>query len=86
MAVFDLGGKKIVLDNMTLVRSADGVALSQEAFFLGYPLPSNLPLMGRLPAVRRGIVSQRRNIDGVTARIIDQWGHEWLASGRRLGD
>lgn len=71
IAVFDLGGKKIVLDNMTLVPSADGVALSQEAFFLGYPLPSTLPLMGRLPAVRRGIVSQRAIIDGVTAWIID---------------
>lgn len=71
VAVFDLAGKKVVLENMTLVPSADGVALSQEAFFLGYPLPSSLPLMGRLPAVRRGIVSQRASIDGVTAWIID---------------
>ena len=71
VAVFDLAGKEIVLENMTLVPSADGVALSQEAFFLGYPLPSSLPLMGQLPAVRRGIVSQRASVDGVTAWIID---------------
>lgn len=37
IGVFDLGGKKIVLDNMTLVPSADGVTLSQEAFFPGLP-------------------------------------------------
>lgn len=71
VVVFDLAGRKIVLDNMTLVPSADGIQLSQEVFFLGYPLPSTLPLMGRLPAVRRGIVSQRANINGVTAWIID---------------
>jgi hypothetical protein len=56
IAVFDLGGKKIVRDDMTLVPSADGIMLSQEVFFLGYPLTGTLPLMGRLPAVRRGIV------------------------------
>ncbi|GLP76388.1 hypothetical protein TUM20983_34980 [Mycobacterium antarcticum] len=71
IAVFDLGGKKVVLDNMTLVPSADGVALSQEVFFLGFPLTGTLPLMGRLPAVRRGIVSQRAQLNGVAAWIID---------------
>lgn len=71
IAVFDLGGKKIVFDNMTLVPSADGVALSQEVFFLGFPLTGTLPLMGRLPAVRRGIVSQRAHLNGVAAWIID---------------
>lgn len=71
IAVFDLDGKKIVLDNMTLVPSADGVALSQEVFFLGFPLTGTLPLMGRLPAVRRGIVSQRAHLNGVAAWIID---------------
>jgi hypothetical protein len=71
IAVFDLGGKKIVRDDMTLVPSADGIMLSQEVFFLGYPLTGTLPLMGRLPAVRRGIVSQRALLDGVTAWIID---------------
>jgi hypothetical protein len=71
VVVFDLGGRKIVRDDMTLVPSADGVTLSQEVFFLGYPLTGTLPLMGRLPAVRRGIVSQRANLNGVTAWIID---------------
>jgi hypothetical protein len=71
IAVFDLGGKEIVLDSMTLVPSADGIQLSQEVFFLGYPLPGNLPLMGRLAAVRRGILSQRAFLNGVTAWIID---------------
>jgi len=71
IAVFDLRGKKIVRDDMTLVPSADGVMLSQEVFFLGYPLTGTLPLMGRLPAVRRGIVSQRAYLDGIAAWIID---------------
>ena len=71
VVVFSLGERKIVRDEMTLVPSADGVALSQEVFFLGYPLTGTLPLMGRLPAVRRGIVSQRANLNGVTAWIID---------------
>jgi hypothetical protein len=71
IAVFDLGEMKIVRDDMTLVPSADGVALSQEVFFLGFPLPGTLPLMGRLPAVRRGIVAQRVHLNGVAAWIID---------------
>lgn len=71
ITVFDLSGRKIVRDDMTLVPSADGIQLSQEVFFLGYPLPSTLPLMGRLPAVRRGILSQRAFLNGVTAWIID---------------
>lgn len=71
IAVFELGGMKIVRDDLTLVPSADGVALSQEVFFLGYPLTGTLPLMGRLPAVRRGIVSQRAHLNGVAAWIID---------------
>ena len=71
IAVFSLGDKRIVRDDMTLAPSADSVALSQEVFFLGYPLPGTLPLSGRLPAVRRGIVSQRAHLNGVTAWIID---------------
>jgi hypothetical protein len=38
VVVFDLGGRQIVRDDMTLVPSSDGVILSQEVFFLGYPL------------------------------------------------
>ncbi|MFA1706034.1 serine protease [Mycobacterium intracellulare] len=71
IAVFSLGDNKIVRDDMTLVPSAVGVALSQEVFFLGYPMPGTLPLSGRLPAVRRGIVSQRAVFDGGVAWIID---------------
>lgn len=71
VTVFDLGGKKIVRDDMTLVPSADGIQLSQEVFFLGYPLPGTLPLMGRLPAVRHGILSQRALLNGITTWIID---------------
>lgn len=71
ITVFNLGEMKIVRDDMTLVPSADGVALSQEVFFLGFPLPGALPLMGRLPAVRRGILSQRVDLDGDAAWIID---------------
>lgn len=71
IAVFELGGMKIVREDLTLVPSADGIALSQEVFFLGFPLTGTLPLMGRLPAVRRGIVSQRAHLNGVAAWIID---------------
>jgi len=71
ISVFSIGDNKIVRDDMTLLPSADGIALSQEVFFLGYPLPGTLPLSGRLPAVRRGIVSQRAVFDGVIAWIID---------------
>lgn len=48
IAVFDLGGMKCVRDGMTLVPSADGVALSQVVYFLGFPLTGTLPLMGWL--------------------------------------
>jgi hypothetical protein len=71
VAVFSLGDNKIVRDDLTLLPSSDGVVLSQEVFFLGYPLPGSLPLSGRLPAVRKGIVSQRAAFDGVVAWIID---------------
>lgn len=71
IAVFSLGDQKIVREDMTLVASADGVILSQEAFFLGYPLPWHLRLSGILPAVKRGVVSQRAVIDGVTVWLID---------------
>jgi hypothetical protein len=47
VAVFALGDQKIVRDELTLVASADGVTLSQEAFFLGYPLPWQLRLSGQ---------------------------------------
>ncbi|MGV0907988.1 trypsin-like peptidase domain-containing protein [Mycobacterium novum] len=71
IVVFSLGGTKIVRDDLTLVPSSVGVALSQEVFFLGYPMPGTLPLSGRLPAVRRGIVSQRAVFNGVVAWVID---------------
>lgn len=71
VAVFSLGDHKIVRDDMTLEPSADGVMLSQEVFFLGYPMPGTLPLSGRLPAVRRGIVSQRAVFHGVVSWLID---------------
>jgi hypothetical protein len=71
VAVFSIGDTKIVRDDMSLLPSSDGVVLSQEAFFLGYPLPNSLPLSGRLPAVRKGIVSQRAVFNGVVAWIID---------------
>ena len=71
IAAFDLGGMRIVRDDLTLTPSADGIMLSQEVFFLGYPLAGDLPLMGRLPAVRRGTVSQRASLDGVAAWILD---------------
>ena len=71
IVVFSIADKRIVRDDMTLVPSAQGLMLSQEVFFLGYPLPSNLPLSGRLPAVRRGIVSQRAVLEGGMAWIID---------------
>ena len=81
IAVFSIGDNTIVGDDLTLVPSADGVALSQEVFFLGYPMPGSLPLSGRLPAVRRGIVSQRAVFDGVVAWMID--GHN-LPGSRAL--
>lgn len=71
IAVFSIGDHKIVRDDLQLVPSADSLALSQEVFFLGYPMPGTLPLSGRLPAVRRGIVSQRAVFNGVVAWIID---------------
>jgi hypothetical protein len=71
IAVFSLGEQKVARDDLTLVPSADGVILSQEAFFLGYPLPWQLRLSGILPAVKRGVVSQRAVIDGVTVWLID---------------
>src|SRR5271167_1158135 len=62
ISVFSLGEQKFVSDDMTLIPSAQGqvqgLILSQEVFFLGYPLPPKLQV-GFLPAVKRGIVSQR---------------------------
>lgn len=73
VAVFALGDHKIAPDHLTLVPSSHGVALSQDAYFLGYPMYGSLPLAGRLPAVRRGIVSQRMlDVDrGCIAWILD---------------
>jgi hypothetical protein len=71
VAVFSIGDHKIVRNEMMLMPSAEGVMLSQEVFFLGYPMPGTLPLSGHLPAVRRGIVSQRAALTGVVAWIID---------------
>lgn len=71
IAVFSLAGVELVRDELTLVTSADGVVLSQEAFFLGYPLPWHLRLSGILPAVKRGTVSQRAIINGVIVWLID---------------
>jgi hypothetical protein len=71
VAVFSIGENKIVRDKMLLVPSAEGVALSQEVFFLGYPMRGTLPLSGHLPGVRRGIVSQRAVFNGVVVWILD---------------
>lgn len=80
-AVFSLGANMIARDDMTLFPSSDGVVLSQEVFFLGYPLPGSLPLSGRLPAVRKGIVSQRAVFNGVVAWIIDGHNLPGLSGG-----
>jgi hypothetical protein len=52
--------------------SADGLVLSQDVYFLGYPLPERVRLVGTLPFVKRGIASGRAEINGV---------HVWLVDG-----
>jgi hypothetical protein len=92
--VFSLGDQKVVDEQMTLVPSANGLILSQEVFFLGYPLPDRQQLSGLLPAVKHGIVSQRAVINGVTVWLIDghnlpaglqqmRWNRDDLARARR---
>jgi hypothetical protein len=71
IAVFSLGDTKLVDESMTLIASADGLVLSQQAFFLGYPLPDRVPIAGSIPFVKHGIVSQRAMINGVHVWWVD---------------
>jgi hypothetical protein len=70
VAVFSLRDQKIAREDLPLTASADGVCMSQDVFFLGYPL--NLQLsMSTLPMVKRGIISQRAIINGVNVWLVD---------------
>jgi hypothetical protein len=70
VAVFSLGDEKIAREDLPLTASAGGVYMSQDVFFLGYPL--NLQLsMSTLPMVKRGIISQRAIINGVNVWLVD---------------
>ncbi|MGO9033329.1 S1 family peptidase [Mycobacterium sp.] len=71
IAVFSFGDTKLVDESMTLTPSAGGLVLSQQAFFLGYPLPDRVPIAGSIPFVKHGIVSQRAMVNGVHIWWVD---------------
>jgi hypothetical protein len=81
IAVFSLGDYKMVRDELTLNASADGLVLSQDVFFLGYPLPDRVPLSGTLPFVKRGIVSARTAINDVSIWYVDGHNNPGFSGG-----
>ena len=81
VAVFSLDDTKLVDESMTLTPSAEGIALSQGVFFLGYPLPDRVPLGSTLPFVKQGILSQNALIGGVNVWWIDGMNNPGFSGG-----
>jgi hypothetical protein len=81
IAVFALGDTKLVDESLTLVPSAHGLVLSQQVFFLGYPLPDRVPLGSSLPFVKQGIASQRATVNGVHIWWIDGMNNPGFSGG-----
>lgn len=81
IAVFSLGDHKLARDDLTVTASADGLVLSQDVFFLGYPLPDRVPLSGTLPFVKRGTASARTAISGVRIWYVDGHNNPGFSGG-----
>jgi Trypsin-like peptidase domain len=81
IAVFSLGDYKMVREGLTLIPSADGLILSQDVYFMGYPLPGAVPIAGTLPFVKRGIASQRAKINNVHVWWVDGLNNPGFSGG-----
>ena len=81
IAVFSLGEHKLARDELTLPASAEGLALSQDVYFLGYPLSGRVPFVGTLPFVKRAIASARGVINGVNVWLLDGHNNPGFSGG-----
>ncbi|MGV0051621.1 S1 family peptidase [Mycobacterium colombiense] len=81
IAVFSLGVTSLVDESMTLIPSAHGLVLSQQVFFLGYPLPDRVPVVGTLPFVKSGILSQHAMINDVHVWWVDGMNNPGFSGG-----
>ncbi len=81
ISVFSLGDAKLVNDNLTLVAGADGLVLSQDVYFLGYPLPDRVKLVDSLPMVKKGIMAGRADQEGVKVWLVDGHNNPGFSGG-----
>lgn len=81
IAVFSLGDHKMVRDELTLNPTSDGIILSQDVYFMGYPLTDRVPLSGTLPFVKRGIASARAERGGVHIWWVDGMNNPGFSGG-----